>query len=152
MIKFIIMAKRSKQEEAELRHVFGKAGARFTRQREAVWQLFKGKARGLTIPEAAKALKRKGVGPATVYRTAALLEGLGLLRRVHDAGGERRFVASRPGHYHALVCRSCGQVVDFEGCDLSLLERVLTTETGFRIEGHHLEVFGLCASCKAVNK
>ncbi len=152
MIKFIIMAKRSKQEEAEPGRVFRKAGARFTRQREAVWRLFKGKARGLTIPEAAKALKRKGVGPATVYRTAALLEGLGLLRRVHDAGGERRFVASRPGHYHALVCRSCGQVVDFEGCDLSLLERVLTTETGFRIEGHHLEVFGLCASCKAVNK
>ena len=146
------MTMQSKQEEAEQRRTFRKAGARFTRQREAVWRLFKGKARGLTILEAAKALKRKGVGPATVYRTAALLEGLGLLRRVHDAGGERRFVASRPGHYHALVCRSCGQVVDFEGCDLSLLERLLTTETGFRVEGHHLEVFGLCASCKAVSK
>ena len=152
MIKLIIMVKQNKQAAAELGQAFRKAGARFTRQRDAVWRLFKGKARGLTIPEAAKALKRKGVGPATVYRTAALLERLGLLRRVHDAGGERRFVASRPGHYHALVCRSCGQVVDFEGCDLSLLERVLTTETGFRVEGHHLEVFGLCASCKDENK
>jgi Fe2+ or Zn2+ uptake regulation protein len=48
-----------------------------------------------------------------------------------------------------LACRSCGLVVEFESCNLTLLEKLLALETGFRIEGHELELYGLCPECRA---
>jgi Fe2+ or Zn2+ uptake regulation protein len=47
-----------------------------------------------------------------------------------------------------LACRSCGLVVEFESCNLTLLEKLLELETGYRIEGHDLELNGLCPQCR----
>ena len=71
-------------------------------------------------------LKKEGIGPATVYRTVKTLQQLGCLHRVHEQSGEHRFVARHSPHSHTLVCRSCGQVIEFEACDLSVLEKLLT--------------------------
>jgi len=135
-------------DAAQLREAFHNAGTRLTAQREAVWRLFGDNPAGFTIAAAAAKLRSKGIGLATAYRTVALLEKLDFLRRVHAEGLERRFVATQPGHRHSLVCRSCGKVVEFEACGLSVVERLLTAETGFHVEGHHLEVFGTCANCR----
>ena len=135
-----------------LRGRFAEAGLRFTRQREAVWNLFARSRRGFSVAEAARALKKKGIGPATVYRTVALLEEMGFLCRVHDERREHRFVACTPGHVHHLVCRGCGRVVEFAACGIPVLERLLAVETGFSIEGHYLEVYGICSGCRGANK
>lgn len=118
-----------------------------TPQREAVWRLFAAGEGGLSIVDAAAALRRRRIGLATVYRTVTLLERLGLLCHVHAEGLEHRFVATRPGHRHSLVCRSCGKVVEFDACGMAVVERMLTAETGFQVEGHYLEVYGTCAAC-----
>ncbi|AEB12130.1 ferric uptake regulator, Fur family [Marinithermus hydrothermalis DSM 14884] len=132
----------------ELVRALRAAGVRLTPQREAVWNWFVERPSGAGVAEAARALATRGVGLATVYRTVALLEELGLLRRFHDACGEHRYVAARPGHGHALVCRVCGRAVPFEACALDLLERLLAVETGFVVEGHSLEVYGVCPGCQ----
>jgi len=36
----------------------------------------------------------------------------------------------------------------FESCNLTLLEKLLELETGYRIEGHELELYGLCPQCR----
>ena len=46
-------------------------------------------------------------------------------------------------HHHHLVCSKCGRAVDFTNCDLSQLEQQLSEDTGFNIEGHILEVYGI---------
>lgn len=102
----------------------------------------------MTITEAVEALEPEGIGLSTVYRTVSLLEDLGLLRRVHDLKGEHRYIAGRPGHSHPLVCRSCGTVVQFESCGMGVVERMLAAETGFKIEGHEIEVHGVCPACQ----
>lgn len=135
-----------------MREAFRSSGTRLTAQREAVWRLFAGNPAGFTIADAVTKLKPKGIGLATVYRTIALLEKLDFLRHVHAEGLEHRFVATQPGHRHSLVCRSCGKVVEFEACGLSVVERMLTAETGFRVEGHYLEVFGTCSICREGRK
>ncbi len=89
-------------------------------------------------------------GRATVYRALEQLESEGWLARIHSGnGGESGYSASWPGHIHHLVCRSCGTVVAFEGCMLDALLTSLTRQTAFAIEGHLLEVYGLCAACQA---
>ena len=94
-------------------------------------------------------MKDSGIGMATVYRTVELFVKLGLLTCMQDAPGKLRYVAICPGHTHVLICRGCHVVVEFEDCDLSLLEKLLVAKTGFAVQSHHLEVYGLCPQCLA---
>ena len=131
----------------ELRRQLHKAGLRFTPQREEVWRLFESDPAGYTIPQATAILAPQGIGQATVYRTIKALQDVGYLKWVHDQGGEHRFVASKPGHSHMIVCRSCSKAMECADCDLSVLEKLIAMQTGFAVEGHHLEFFGLCPEC-----
>jgi Fur family ferric uptake transcriptional regulator len=88
------------------------------------------------------------VGRATVYRTLDLLQSRGWLRLVHRAGGEHGYVMGEPGHQHHLVCRSCGVVIMFEGCELEALLGGLAERLHFRIEDHWLEASGVCHPCQ----
>jgi Fur family ferric uptake transcriptional regulator len=42
----------------------------------------------------------------------------------------------------------CGRVEDFTTCDVTSLVRELSAATEYEIEGHWLEVYGRCASCR----
>jgi Fe2+ or Zn2+ uptake regulation protein len=133
--------------KAELRHQFNNSGLRFTPQREAVWRLFESDPAGFTITQATVVLAPQRIGQATVYRTIRALQDMGFLKWVHDQSGEHRYVASRLGHSHMLVCRLCSKAVECSDCDLSVLEKLIARQTGFAVEGHHLEFFGLCPEC-----
>ena len=126
---------------------FNRLGLRLTPQRLAVWRLFAQTPRGLTLPEACRAMYGHGVGQATVYRVVKALSDLGFLRYIHDPGGEHRYLAGGSGHVHHLVCRACGVTSQVTDCDLSTLEKLLAAKTGFAVHGHHLEFYGLCPDC-----
>ena len=88
------------------------------------------------------------IGRATVYRTLELLHSQQWLSLVHRPEGEHGYVVAEPGHQHHLVCRSCGSVVAFEGCEIDTLLGGLAERLNFRIEGHWLEAFGICRECQ----
>jgi Fur family transcriptional regulator, ferric uptake regulator len=137
-------------DAADIAAVFRTRGIPMTRQRRQVWEFFALGSRAATVAEATEGLREAGIGQATVYRTVTLLTDLGLLVRVQDRHGEIGFTAPPIGHSHPLVCGSCRRVVRFDGeGDLTALEARLAQETGFAIYGHHLEVYGLCAECRA---
>ena len=89
------------------------------------------------------------VGLVTVYRTLDLLAGLGFVRRIHADDGCHGYAATENGHRHHLVCRACGAIVEFEGCDLARFLARVGRDTGYIIEDHLLELVGLCAACSA---
>ena len=132
--------------------IFSENGLAFTQQRRAVWEFFANFAHGHTIAETVTEMHSRHIGQATVYRTIFLLLDLGLLRRLQsDATGKTYFVAVRPGHTHPLICSACHAIVDFDACDLSVLEKLLAHETGYAIDHHHLEVYGICPDCQVSN-
>ena len=135
----------------DLRDQFNQLGMRFTAQRRMIYELFESSPRGLTVAEAAAALKDRNVGEVTIYRTIRALQDIGRLQWVHDENGEHRFVACSSVHSHPVACRRCGRVVQFRTCEMSILEKLLSLETGFAIEGHHLEFYGICPACRADN-
>ena len=138
------------QPTHDIEAVFRQKGIPFTRQRRQIWEFFAGADRAATITEAAEALRDDGVGQATVYRAVQLLSDLGLLARVQDGRGEICFIAPPIGHSHPLICGVCRRVVRFDGDgDVAGLEAELAEATGFTIYGHHLEVYGICPSCRA---
>ncbi len=87
------------------------------------------------------------VGRATVFRTLDLLSSMGFLEKVHMEDGCHNYVVCHGQHHHHLICNRCGAAVDFEDCSLNELLQQLASRTGFQIQGHWLEVFGLCRNC-----
>jgi Fur family ferric uptake transcriptional regulator len=88
------------------------------------------------------------VGRATVFRTLDLLATRGQLERIDLPSGEHAYVACAPQeHHHHVVCRHCGKSAEVEDAGLQSVVRVIARRSGYRIDGHRLELFGLCPEC-----
>ncbi|MBC7224799.1 MAG: transcriptional repressor [Anaerolineae bacterium] len=127
------------------------AGCRVTRPRRVVMHVLEQARRPLSAQEVLERGRRlhPALGLVTVYRTLALFAELGLVRRAHGEEGCHGYLLTSPGHCHAVVCRACGRAVEFPGGhDLDGLIAQVEAETGYRVDGHLLQLFGLCAACQ----
>ena len=127
------------------------AGCRITAPRRAVAQVLLTTSAALSPREILEQGQRlhHSLGIATVYRTLALLEQVHLVRRIHWDGGCHGYVGTSPGHRHTLICRNCGRATEFEGCDaLEELTKRVEDASGYRVDDHLLQLFGLCADCQ----
>ena len=88
------------------------------------------------------------LGQVTVYRTLEILEGLGLARKLHQEDGCSCYAVSSRGHAHHVICRACRAAVEFEGCRIDDVLREVSARTGYTVESHFLELFGLCPACR----
>lgn len=86
---------------------------------------------------------------ATVFRTVAAMEKLGLVHKVSLQRSCTYYEISDPRkHYDHLVCRRCGQVVLIDiPCPIGEAEKTIALQYGFRELSHSLEFFGLCSTC-----
>ena len=90
------------------------------------------------------------VGRATVFRTIRLLSDLDILCRVLLEDGSLHYrVSRRDDHHHHLVCVSCDNVRELEDCAVGDLAQELAAATDYHIDGHWLEFYGRCASCRS---
>lgn len=89
------------------------------------------------------------LGLVTVYRTLEKLGQLGLVQRVHQADGCHMYLRAPQGHEHLLLCKTCGQMEYFSGDDLSKLIEETSKKSGYQIQEHWLQLFGLCTNCQA---
>ena len=51
-----------------------------------------------------------------------------------------------------MVCSGCGEVEVFSGDNLEPLFHRLADQTGYSIEQHWLQLFGLCPACQAAER
>lgn len=142
-------------DEVRLKQELSAAGHRLTRPRRAVLRVVAEATQSLTpaqVHEQARGHYPQ-VGLVTVYRTLELLVSLGLVRRIHTEEGCHGYVSVTMGKTgHHLVCTSCHQAVEFPctGMEETLAE--VEHLTGFAVQGHWLELFGLCPACQAREK
>jgi len=136
---------------AEVLELLRERGHRLTKPREAVARALL-EAEDWLRPEQVWEVARRecpSVGLVTVYRTLALLEELGVARRIHLAHGCHGYAPAEIHHGHHLVCRSCNQVLEFPGTeDLAPLIAQVSRRTGFVVEEHLLELVGRCPACQ----
>ena len=88
------------------------------------------------------------VSRSTVYRSLALLEEAGLIRKVARQDDREIFEHDYgyPQHDH-LICRQCGKLIEFHNEAINEVLLEIARRHGFRMEGHRLEVQGLCDDC-----
>lgn len=87
---------------------------------------------------------------ASIYRTVALFEELGIVVRVQQ-GWKYKIELSDlfSPHHHHITCTKCGRVTSFdEPAGLDSLLTSIALEHGYSNNGHTLEISGLCARCR----
>jgi Fur family ferric uptake transcriptional regulator len=92
---------------------------------------------------------RLHIGRATIFRSLEMLLELGVVERIDLPTGEHAYVGCQPSHHHHIVCSNCGRSADFDDARISAVVADAARRTGFEIESHRLELFGLCAVCGA---
>lgn len=86
-----------------------------------------------------------GVHEATIYRTLAALEELGILYHVHLGHGPAVWHLAQEEHHH-LVCLRCDGVTHADGRDFTALAQRVSSQYGFRLRPHFADT-GICARC-----
>lgn len=124
-------------------------GLALTPQRLAIYHLLAADDSHPTVESIFQRLKpdMPSLSLGTVYRTLELLEGHGLVSRVHDGGPQARFDANLDPHHHA-ICSRCGRVADFHAPELAHLPVPAQLPDGFHVQHHQIQLFGLCAGCR----
>jgi Fe2+ or Zn2+ uptake regulation protein len=127
------------------------AGVRSTEPRRAVAQLIAARDGHFTarelVDDAAEC--RPAIGRATVFRALELFADLGLVERLDLPTGEHAYVTCEPDqHHHHVVCSRCGRSTEVEDCGMSEVAREVARRTGYRIDRHRLELFGVCPDCR----
>ena len=128
-----------------------RAGFRRTAPRRALAELIteqEGHFTAADLVTTARA-RRLGVGRATVFRTLEALESLELVERIDLPSGEHAYVACERTHHHHVVCSRCGRTSEIDDAGLKAVVHQIARRTGYRVDEHRLELFGLCPACLA---
>jgi Fur family ferric uptake transcriptional regulator len=127
------------------------AGYRLTSPRRSLADLVVDLDGHFTASELAAASRQRGlrIGRATLFRALDLMIELGVVERLDLPSGEHTYVACAPAHHHHVVCSRCGRTAEVADEGLAEAVRRIEARTGFRIDSHRLEMFGLCRHCQA---
>jgi Fur family ferric uptake transcriptional regulator len=116
------------------------------RTRREILDAVRSKQRSFTAEELVGSLD--GVHEATVYRTLALLEEIGVVRHIHLSHGpaiyERTAVS---GDHRHLVCDTCGRHIAVPRRVFDAARRTLERDYDFVLDGAHFAIVGRCRSC-----
>lgn len=127
------------------------AGYRLTAPRRALADLIAGR-EGSTFTAADLVAdvrsRRLGIGRATVFRAIELLVSVGAVERIDLQNGEHAYVACVPTHHHHVICSRCARATEIGDLGLGAVAREVARRTGYRVDEHRLELFGLCPACQ----
>lgn len=129
-----------------------KRGYKLTEPRRRLLERVQELERPFTAEELYEMMSRQGIGRATVFRTLKLLLDIGVLVRVHLEEGCQHYqlAAGLPGeehHHDRIICRACGRITDLDECPMREDAAAIAKRSGYRLQGHHLDLYGICSRC-----
>ena len=140
-------------DASEIVSAFETAGYRLTSPRRALAALIASRGGHFTAEDLLGESRRRrlGVTRATIFRSLDVLADLGVVERLDLPSGAHAFVACEPTHHHHVVCSSCGRTTGFDDPGIERIAKAIGRDTGYRIDTHRLELFGLCPACRKQN-
>ncbi|RYM00002.1 peroxide-responsive transcriptional repressor PerR [Sporolactobacillus sp. THM7-7] len=125
------------------------SGVRITPQRHAILEYLVDSDSHPTADEIYKALEHKfpNMSVATVYNNLRVFKKTGLVKELTYGDSSSRFDFSSKQHYH-IICTRCGKIVDFHYPSLDEVEALAAQVTGFVVDHHRLEIYGVCPECQ----
>jgi Fur family transcriptional regulator, ferric uptake regulator len=125
-------------------------GYRLTGPRRAVADLIAAHDGHFTAAEleAAARDRRLGISRATLFRALDLLTELRVVERLDLPSGEHAYVPCARSHHHHVICSRCGRATEVEDSGVAEAVAEIARRSGYRIDTHRLELFGLCRHCQ----
>ncbi len=141
-----------KQQIEQLRTYLSEQGLKFTRQREAIAQVFFASEEHLSLLQLLELAQVQvpSIGYATVYRTMKLLTECGLASEHKFGESNVLYEPTHDGEHHDhIICNECGRIVEYEDDRIEQLQEELARQLGFEIVSHRHEIYGRCIpSCE----
>ena len=85
---------------------------------------------------------------ATTYKTVALLKELDEVLELGFGDGSNRYDGHKPYPHPHVICTRCKKILDPDLSMLTDMAEEVARDTGFRIQTHRLDFFGLCPQCQ----
>jgi Fur family ferric uptake transcriptional regulator len=146
------MPHRAGHEEREVLAAFlAKNRLKRSKQREAILDVFLRSERHVSVDDLYRLVRRKHpeVGRTTVYRTLKLLQQAGLASELQIEGESRFEREYKRQHHDHFICRSCGEIFEFQSPEIERLQEEVAAGIGFVIEGHRHQIYGRCRRCES---
>ena len=89
------------------------------------------------------------VARATVYRTLALLQTVGVVEK-HDFryGPPNYEVTFAKAHHDHLMCVQCGEIIEFQEPKVERIQDEVVKRYGYQLLSHTHKLYGLCPVCQ----
>ncbi len=141
----------SSSESSSVR-ILREAGYKITTPRLTILDILENYGRHITAAELLTEVEARdpSIGRASVFRTLDLMIKLGILWTTVQGGSTVHYMLMPNGHHHHIICTHCRRRIEFEDCGLGVLIANLEQQHGVKIEGHLLELYGICAECRAL--
>lgn len=123
-------------------------GVRATRARVAVFEALQRIGHHATVDELGAAVG-DGVNIASIYRSLALFEDLGLVQRTAGPGEATAWELRHADDQIHLVCTSCGQVTHHPVGEAADLIAHVREDHGFAVSRASVTMEGRCGACLA---
>ena len=132
-------------------------GIRMTAQSRLLVGIIQDSPRHLDAAALLKVAKQKdpSVDRATVYRTIALLKGLGLIDELdlmHIEGEKHYYEACTSRDHCHMACLRCGAILEYVSSSIQELKEEMAKQSGFQIRVMRLEVGGFCKHCRSAGR
>lgn len=144
--------KRDVQEEKEVfASYLAKHHLKRSEQREVIVDTFLHSERHLSVDDLYQLVqkRRRDIGRTTIYRTLKLLQAAGLAGELVLDGQTRFEREYKRKHHDHFICRTCGEIDEFESPEIERIQDEIAAELGFVITGHRHQIYGYCRSCAA---
>ena len=138
-----------KQEnKIDFKKMLKNTGLKNTVPRLAVLKALSDVERPETAQEIFKKIGKNKIDLVTLYRTIASFEEKQLVKRI-DLHKDSVYYELNLNHHHHIICTGCGEVEDFELCDMDrLTKKIVLGSSNFKsVREHTLELFGVCNAC-----
>lgn len=126
-------------------------GLRGTQQRDLILRVFVAAPGHPSIDELLQRARDEDrrVGHATIYRTMKLFVEAGIANERRFADGATKYEATlEEAHHDHLICTSCGAIEEFEDAEIEARQEAIAAQSGFRLQHHKMELYGLCPRCQ----
>ncbi|HHV64235.1 MAG TPA: transcriptional repressor [Peptococcaceae bacterium] len=138
----------------DLNKMLKERGYKLTNQRQRVFEVVsENEGNHLNSLEIYEHVRKKypDIGVATVYRTLALLEDMGLIYGVDFEDGFRRYELANDNEehrHHHLICIECGSIREVQEDLLGTIEEAISHKHNFKVMNHRVKFYGYCAKCQ----
>ena len=106
----------------------------------------------VTIEQMYRYLRKKGYDYDAEFVRQCMnrMVDLGFAQKKRFEGQPVRYEHRHLGRHHDhLICTKCGKIIEFSNDDMERLQVAIAAEHGFHMLQHKMEIYGLCAECRA---